>query len=105
MKSKKIINLLRYEIVKMSNRAKASHLASSLSCIDIIATIYFDIMKSPSKVIKILIEIEFILSKGHAATALYAVLAYKGIINKKDLLNYGKKFIIRRTSKSKIKRC
>jgi len=34
---------------------------------------------------------KFILSKGHAATALYAILSYKGIINRNNLLNYGKK--------------
>ena len=34
---------------------------------------------------------KFILSKGHAATALYAILAHKKIIDRKDLLNYGKK--------------
>lgn len=91
MKSKKFINLLRYEVVKMSNRAKASHLASSLSCIDIIATLYFGIMNLSLKSYKNFNRDRFILSKGHAATALYAVLAYKGIINKKDLLSYGKK--------------
>ena len=63
MKSKKFINLLRYEVVKMSNRAKASHLASSLSCIDIIATLYFGIMNLSLKVIKILIEIDLYLAK------------------------------------------
>jgi transketolase len=33
----------------------------------------------------------FILSKGHAAAALYAVLAYRGIIDQDELLTYAKK--------------
>ena len=40
MKLKDVASSLRLEIVKMSNRAKAPHLASSLSCIDIIVTLY-----------------------------------------------------------------
>ncbi len=91
IKFKQKLNLLRLELVKMSNRAKAAHLASSLSCIDIIATLYFKILNLNLRSIKNLNRDRFILSKGHAATALYAVLAYKGIINKKELLNYGKK--------------
>ena len=32
---------LRYKICEMSFRAKAAHLASSLSCIDMLISIYF----------------------------------------------------------------
>ena len=74
IKFKRKLNLLRLELVKMSNRAKAAHLASSLSCIDIIATLYFKILNLNLRSIKNLNRDRFILSKGHA-TALYAVLA------------------------------
>ena len=40
MKLKDLASRLRLEIIKMSNRAKAPHLASSLSCIDIVITLY-----------------------------------------------------------------
>ena len=40
MKLEDIASSLRLDIIKMSNRAKAPHLASSLSCIDIIITLY-----------------------------------------------------------------
>ena len=86
----KKLNLLRFELVKMSNRAKAAHLASSLSCIDIIATLYYSILNIIPKNYKDLNRDRFILSKGHAATALYVVLANKGFFNKKKILNYAK---------------
>lgn len=89
-KFQKKLNALRFEVVNMSYRAKAAHLASSLSCIDIVATLYFLVLKINPKKMSDLNRDRFILSKGHAATALYAVLAYRGIINKKDLINYGK---------------
>ena len=89
-KFQKTLNLLRFELVKMSNRAKAAHLASSLSCIDIIATLYYFVLNIVPKNLKSLNRDRFILSKGHAATALYAVLAYRGFFNKKKLLDYAK---------------
>ena len=36
---------LRFKVIEMSYRAKAPHLASALSCIDIITVLYNDIMK------------------------------------------------------------
>ncbi len=89
-KFQKTLNLLRFELVKMSNMAKAAHLASSLSCIDIIATLYYSVLNIIPKNLKSLNRDRFILSKGHAATALYAVLAYRGFFNKKKLLDYAK---------------
>ena len=75
----------------MSNRAKAPHLASSLSCIDIIITLYEKVLHIFPKQPKKLSRDKFILSKGHAATALYVTLAYKGFFPKKNLLDYTKK--------------
>ena len=45
------------------------HIGSSLSCVDIIVDIYYNKMKKGDV---------FILSKGHASSALYAVLEMKG---------------------------
>ena len=88
---RKKLNLFRYELVRMSNRAKAAHLASSLSCIDIISVLYFKILNISPGSSKSLKRDRFILSKGHAATALYVPLAYKGFFDKKNLLQYAKK--------------
>jgi transketolase len=87
---KKVSTELRYEVIKMSHRAKAAHLASSLSCVDILTVLYGSVLKFDSDYLKAPDRDRFILSKGHAAAALYAALAFKGIIDPNDLLNYGK---------------
>lgn len=91
MKLEDIASSLRLDIIKMSNRAKAPHLASSLSCIDIVITLYEKVLNIFPKQPKKLSRDKFILSKGHAATALYVTLAYKGFFPKKNLLDYTKK--------------
>ena len=85
----KLAKKLRYSVCMMSNRAKAAHLGSSLSCIDILTTIFF------SKLFKFNIKNiskgdKFILSKGHAAAALYSILAEKKYFNKNNLKQYGR---------------
>ena len=87
----KLIRVLRYQLVEMSNKTKAAHLASALSCVNIIATLYIKVLrifpKNPSNPDRD----RFILSKGHAAAALYVVLCHKGFFSKKKLSTYGKK--------------
>ena len=71
--------------------AKTAHLASSLSCIDIISVLYFSILNLSNKNKNNINRDRFILSKGHAATALYGALNYKGIISNNKIKNYTKK--------------
>lgn len=80
--------LIRAKLVEMSHKAKAAHLGSALSCVDILTSLYHtcldtDLIKAghPDRD-------RFILSKGHAASALYAVLAYMQIIPKELLETY-----------------
>jgi transketolase len=80
----------RFKAVEMSHNAGAAHLASSLSCIDIVAVLYHSILRLDPNNTKWENRDRFILSKGHAATALYAALAHKGIILDNDLMTYGK---------------
>lgn len=70
---------VRKKIVKMSHHSKSAHLAPSLSCADILVALYFHAMKEGDR---------FILSKGHGAMALYAVLSEKGIIPESWLEGY-----------------
>ena len=83
-----LVKKIRYEIINMSYRSKAPHLASSLSCADIITVLYEKILKINKKNMNI--SDKFILSKGHAATSLYAILSYKKYFNKKKLMDYAK---------------
>ena len=90
MELRKLSNNLRFLLIKMSNKTKSPHLASSLSCIDIVATLYHSILKINKKNFRSSLRNRFILSKGHAATALYVALEYKKIITKKELNSYTK---------------
>lgn len=81
----KICNEVRREIVKMHSKADASHIASSLSCVDILVSLYFSVMRLGKGGRK---RDRFILSKGHAASALYATLAARGLMDKRILKNY-----------------
>ncbi len=74
----------------MSYRARTAHLASALSIIDILAVLYSNVIDLKSGPIDISRD-RFILSKGHAASALYAVLAWKGVIPKSVLDSFGEK--------------
>ncbi len=78
----KIANEIRYQICKMSHEAKAAHLGSSLSCVDILVSIFFGNIFNLSKNNKN--KDKFILSKGHAAAAFYSILAKKIILIKEN---------------------
>ncbi|MDP2845678.1 MAG: hypothetical protein Q8N79_06345, partial [Candidatus Methanoperedens sp.] len=69
--------VLRRHIIKMVYSAGSGHPGGSLSCIDILAVLFFHVMKhDPQK--KLIDRDRFFLSKGHAAPALYATLAESG---------------------------
>jgi len=80
----------RGKAVELSNLAGAAHLASSLSCIDIVAVLYHSVLHLDSGNPRWIDRDRFILSKGHAATALYSALAFKGFITDDELKTYGK---------------
>lgn len=63
----------------MTSRAKAAHVGSSLSMIDILATIYggiADLGKGPTDPNRDIV----LVSKGHAAAGVYAVMAHTGLL-------------------------
>ncbi len=76
---------IRKHIIDMLYRAKSGHPGGSLSAVEAIIALYYKHMKYNSKNPKDPNRDRFILSKGHAAPALYAVLAEKGFFNKKEL--------------------
>jgi transketolase len=78
---------LRVEILKMLNTAKSGHTGGSLSAIDILTALYFRQMRhDPSNPLWEERD-RFVLSKGHAAPALYACLAEAGYFPREDLKN------------------
>lgn len=69
---------LRYQVVQMSHRSGAPHLGSSLSCIDIMVAAYWCTLRIDPTATAHSGRDRFILSKGHAAPALYTALAARG---------------------------
>jgi transketolase len=79
--NQKIIQRIRSNILKLSYIAKSSHIGSSLSIVEILFVIYFNILKKGDR---------FILSKGHAALSLYCTIYEKGFIKKKLFIHMEK---------------
>jgi len=79
---------IRAKTVEMSHAAGAAHLASALSCTDIVSVLFHSVLKLDPHNPKCEDRDRFILSKGHAATTLYAALAYKGFLTDSDLQTY-----------------
>ncbi len=69
---------LRVRLIEMSHRAGTPHLGSALSCVDILVASYWRCLRIDPAAPVDPARDRFILSKGHAATALYAVLAKRG---------------------------
>jgi len=83
---------LRKNILKMSLSAGAasSHFGGALSCIDIIAVLFNNVINFNSKNFKKQSRDRFILSKGHACLSLYSVLKEIDIISEKEILTFEK---------------
>ena len=73
-----IAKKIRREIVEMTGAAKSGHPGGSLSAVEIVVTLYFDDMRHDPENPKWADRDRFILSKGHAAPVLYAVMAESG---------------------------
>ena len=73
-----IADLIRFNTLLSVARAGTGHLGASLSIVELLTEIYFRSFKFDPKTKEPKNRDIFILSKGHAAPALYAVLAAKG---------------------------
>jgi len=69
---------IRREIVSMVHTAQSGHCGGSLSATDIVAALYFDIMRLDPANPRLPERDRFVLSKGHACPVLYAALALRG---------------------------
>ena len=70
---------LTKHIITCAYKNQAGHIAPALSILDIIITLYNDVLKEDD---------EFILSKGHGCLALYAVLWDKGYITEEQFYSF-----------------
>ena len=77
---------VRMGIIEGVHSAKSGHPGGSLSCADILTYLYFNKMNIDPNNPKMENRDRFVLSKGHAAPALYSVLANRGYFDT-ELLN------------------
>ncbi len=78
----RLSNLARQDIVEMIYQAKAGHAGGSLSVIDILTVLYYDVMNVDPRQPAWPDRDRLILSKGHAAPALYVTLMNKGYFSR-----------------------
>ena len=81
---------VRATCVQMAFDGKHGHLGSALSCVDVLVALYGRFLKVSTDAPGDIDRDRFILSKGHACAALYAVLAERGFIPTSWLANYAK---------------
>jgi transketolase len=81
-------NQIRSDVINVSVRNKAGHIAPSLSCVDILVALYYNVMNY--KVDDLLWDERdrLVFSKAHGCYALYAILADKGIMPKREWENF-----------------
>ena len=81
---------VRASCVQMAFDGKHGHLASALSCVDLLVTLYYCFLRVSPEDPGRNDRDRLIFSKGHACTSLYAVLADRGFIPKPWLAEYAR---------------
>lgn len=71
----------RQRLLKMHYESGVGHIGGNLSCLDILMTLYHEVLQA---------EDAFVMSKGHAAGALYVALWSKGALSEDDLRTFHK---------------
>ncbi len=81
---------IRVDIIRMIEAAGNGHPGGSLSVVEILAVLYWKFLKHDPKNPAWTERDRFILSKGHACPALYAVMARRGYFPQSELLSLRK---------------
>ena len=79
----------RARVIENAHRTQTPHLGSCLSCVDILIAAYFHSLRLDTSQPRASQRDRFILSKGHAAPALFQVLALRGFYPLSLLEDYG----------------
>lgn len=80
-----IARRMRIDIVEMLGQAGSGHPGGSLSAIDMVTALYFQVLKHDPKNPNWAERDRFVLSKGHAVPAVYACMAEAGYIEREEL--------------------
>ena len=82
---KSVCTQVRRDIIIMTNKAGAGHPGGSLSITETLVALYFDVMKGVDPSGKKAPDRDrFVLSKGHAAPALYGTLCERGFFGREE---------------------
>jgi transketolase len=83
-----IARAIRKSILSMMHNSRSSHIGGCFSIVEILYSLYFDVLnidpQNPQKKDRDI----FILSKGHSSAALYATLAHRGFFPQEWLARY-----------------
>jgi len=79
---------VRIHIVKSVHYAKAGHIGGPFSCVEILVALYFHSLRIDPERPDWEDRDRFILSKGHSAIALYAVMAERGFFPLEELSTF-----------------
>ncbi|MFA6129482.1 MAG: transketolase [Candidatus Omnitrophota bacterium] len=85
-----LIKKMKRQIARASQAANEGHVPSAYSVLDLLWVLYDRVMKIDPKRPDDLMMDRFVLSKGHASLALYAVLAEKGFFPIEEFNTFGK---------------
>ena len=88
MNLKEIASNVRVNIINQTADAQSGHPGGSLSGVEILTLLQFEVMNIPSYDDPD--RDRFVLSKGHASPLLYGVLEQKGVLTKEDLKTFRK---------------
>jgi len=78
---------VREKTILLAGQAKSSHYGGSLSCVEILVTLYFHVLKIDPRRPDWPERDRFILSKGHAAASYCPVLALRGFFPEESMLS------------------
>jgi transketolase len=79
---------IRRSVIEMIGRARMGHIGGDLSVTDILATLFFGVLKLDPTEPRAAARDRFILSKGHCSAALYATLAHRGFLPLEALTSF-----------------
>ena len=78
---------LRLDVLNMARAAGSGHIGGSFSAMEILKVLYFDLMRVRPEAPRWEERDRLVLSKGHAAPALYTCLAHRGFFDPEELLH------------------
>jgi transketolase len=79
---------IRVEVIKAVNHARAGHLGGPLSAADILAALYFRVLRIRPDEPRWPDRDRFVLSKGHSSIGLYAAMALRGYFPVEELSTF-----------------